>query len=106
MPLPQVTETPQLGVIGGGLDRVGPASVPPPPPPDVQQIIVQRFLTAILSAFSERVVFMLHMLFTAGGLVLAWFLWSRVLPSPTVPQLIGLGMYSVFFLALEYVRRR
>ena len=102
MPLPQVTDGPPLGVVGG----IGHAPPQAQPAPDVQQIIIQRFLTMILAAFSERTVFVLHMLFTAGGLVLAWFLWSRVLPSPTVPQLIGLGMYSVFFLALEYVRRR
>lgn len=59
-----------------------------------------------LKALSQRAIVALSTLFTAGGLFSAWWLWSSVLPSPSVLQLTGIGMYAVFLLALEWVRRR
>jgi hypothetical protein len=54
----------------------------------------QRTLVAISNTFS---------LILAGS---AFMLWWRALPAPSVLQLVGLGMYSAFILALDFVRRR
>lgn len=65
-----------------------------------------QMLLMAIGQLSKRFVIALSNLFTAAGLFSAWWLWSSVLPSPTVLQLIGVGMYALFLLALEFVRRR
>ena len=59
-----------------------------------------------LKALSQKTIVALSTLFTAAALASAWYLWYSVLPNPTTPQLVGLGGYAAFILALEYVRRR
>ena len=59
-----------------------------------------------LRALSQRALVALSTLFTAAGLLSAFWLWSTVLPSPTDRQLIGVSLYGIFLLALEIVRRR
>ena len=76
-----------------------------PSQPKGQKLAIDGLMLA-LTALNKRFVVALSNLFTAGGLIGAWLLWDSVLPSPSIPQLVGLGEYAVFFLALEYVRRR
>jgi CHASE2 domain-containing sensor protein len=95
-----------------GFTVIGETDVPDPPapaaPPDhtawtkanaemlllALKALSQRTLTAITNAMT---------LLLVGS---AWMLWWRVLPEPSVPQLVGLGGYAVFVLLIDVVRRR
>ncbi len=59
-----------------------------------------------LKALSQRALVAASAIFTGAGLFSAWWLWQSVLPAPTVYQLVGVTLYAVFFLALEFIRRR
>jgi len=59
-----------------------------------------------LKALSQRALVAASALFTGAGLFSAWWLWESILPQPTVFQLVGVTIYAVFFLALEFIRRR
>lgn len=63
-------------------------------------------ITLGLKTLSQKTLVALSTCFTGAGLLGAWLLWDSVLPNPTTFQLIGLGEYAAFFLALEFVRRR
>jgi hypothetical protein len=63
-------------------------------------------ITLGLKVLHQKTIIALSTCFTGAGLLGGWLLWNSVLPSPTMPQLVGLGEYAVFFLALEFVRRR
>lgn len=77
--------------------------------PAINAVSIQM-LTMALKALSARAVAALSYLwremFTAAGLYSAWYLWQAAGTNPSVSQLIGLGMYGMFILALELVRRR
>lgn len=98
-----------------GFEAIAEQDIPtiPPKPADKPQSnvaqdahIATQMLLLALKALSERAIVALSALFTAGGLASAWWLWSTILPNPSVLQLVGIGMYAVFLLALEFVRRR
>jgi len=80
-----------------------------PAQPFLNAVSVQM-LTMALKSLSARSIAALSYLwrevFTAAGLYSAWYLWQAAGTNPSVSQLIGLGMYGVFLLALELVRRR
>lgn len=59
-----------------------------------------------LKTLSQRALVAASAVFTGAGLFSAWYLWQSVLPAPTVYQLLGVTLYAVFFLALEFIRRR
>lgn len=59
-----------------------------------------------LGALSKRAVVAVSSLFTAAALLSVWWLFALCLPAPTVLQLVGLTIYGVFVLLLEFVRRR
>ena len=82
---------------------------PPSPPTAAQQADTQRALQVLmlsLKVVGQRFVTALSNLFTAGALLSAWLLWSRILPNPTINQLIGGTLYCGFILAVEFVRRK
>jgi len=94
-----------------GFNVVEQAEVPPPPPAaDVQPpaafMFQARAIAMGLQVLSQKALVGLSALFTAALVASAWLLWWSVLPSPTTPQLVGLGGYAVFVLLVEIVRRR
>jgi hypothetical protein len=62
------------------------------------QVVSQRFVTAIALAW--------HTSFTAALALSVWRLWSVVLVSPDAPKLAGATLYSLFALAVEFLRRK
>lgn len=89
------------------IPSISPQTTPPPQTNVALEAgAATQMLLLALKALSQRAVIALSALFTAGGLFSAWWLWASVLPNPSVLQLIGVGMYALFLLALEWVRRR
>lgn len=68
--------------------------------------VPQRIIIFALSTLAKRTLVALSNLFSLLLAASAFVLWWTVLPAPSVLQLVGLGMYSVFVLALDFVRRR
>ena len=64
-----------------------------------------KLLMLSLRVVSQRFITSLSHLFTALALASAWYLWLKILPSPTVTQLVGVGLYAVFLLSIEFIRR-
>jgi len=65
-----------------------------------------NLLAISLRALSQRATVAVASLFTLLLAASAFWLWMMILPNPTVLQLVGLGMYAIFALALEFVKRR
>jgi hypothetical protein len=63
-------------------------------------------LTLGLQALSQRTVVALSRLFVLFATASAFALWWRVLPEPSVLQLIGLSIYAIFVLAASFIARR
>ena len=61
------------------------------------QAISARFVTAMALAW--------HTAFTAALVASAWWLWSIVLSAPDTYKLVGASIYSLFCLAVEWLRR-
>ena len=59
-----------------------------------------------LSALSQRFVVALSKLFVLLATASAFALWWRVMPEPTVLQLIGLSLYAIFALAASVIARK
>ena len=59
-----------------------------------------------LGALSKRTVIALQSAFVLLATASAFMLWWSVLPSPTVLQLTGLGMYALFVLAASVIVRK
>lgn len=74
--------------------------------PSAQVAQATNILLLSLAVVSKRFVTALSHLFTAAALLSAWFLWSRILPNPSINQIAGASLYSIFVLAVDYVRRR
>ena len=65
-----------------------------------------QILMLALRTVSQRAVVAIFNAFTAVAVGSAWVLWYSVLPNPNVYQLVGCGLYAVFLLAVEIIRRR
>lgn len=76
-----------------------------PPADPLHQIGIQTLMLG-LSALSKRALDALSRLFTLLTVACAFILWWAVMPNPTVLQLIGLGMFGVFVLAVNVIVRR
>ena len=76
-----------------------------PPPDKLNQIGIEALMLG-LSALSQRMVVGLSKLFTLITVASAFALWWAVMPNPTVLQLIGLGMFGLFVLAVNVIVRR
>jgi hypothetical protein len=59
-----------------------------------------------LGALSKRAIVALQSLFVLLATASAFTLWWSVLPSPSVLQLTGLGMYAMFVLAASVIVRK
>ena len=75
------------------------------PADKVSQQSAQMFALA-LQALSQRAIAALGNLFTAATVLSAFWLWNSAPADPTVHQLIGLGLYGAFILALHMIRGR
>lgn len=78
-------------------------------PPTVERkpsIPERQMLDLLIKGFGQRALTLLSTLFTLLIAGSVFWAWMTVLPSPSTPQLIGVGGYAVFVLALEFVRRR
>lgn len=64
-----------------------------------------QLLLLSLRAVSQRAVTAVSHLFTGAMVGSALLLWWTVLPQPTALQLVGLGMWGAFVLAVEFIRR-
>lgn len=64
-----------------------------------------QMLVLALKALSQRALVALSACFTLLTVGSAFALWWRVLPDPSVLQLVGLGIYALFLLAIHFVRR-
>lgn len=64
------------------------------------------FLLLSLKALSQRAMTAVTNLMTITLVASSWFLWRSVLENPSVTQLIGVGMYALFVLLIDIVRRR
>ena len=71
----------------------------------LQTAATQTMMLA-LKTIAQKLIIAISNLFSAAALGLAWLLWRQTLPDPSSNQLIGLGVFAVFILALEYIRRR
>ena len=65
-----------------------------------------QLLLLSLRAVSQRAVTAVSHLFTLLVVAGTGALWWHVLPDPSVLQLVGLGGWAVFVLAIEWIRRR
>ena len=68
--------------------------------------IAAQALVMILTGLSQKALIAISNLFTMVALFSAWWLWHGVLVSPTLLQLVGIGLYATFILILEVVRRK
>jgi hypothetical protein len=74
--------------------------------PAKESALTAQALTIIFAQLSKKALIAISSLFTAAALFSAWWLWADVLPNPTNHQLVGVGMYALFILAIEFIRRR
>jgi len=65
-----------------------------------------RLLLLALRALSQRTLVAVSNLFTLAAMGSVCWVWSSVLPVPDTYKLTGAGCYSLFVLALEFIRRR
>ena len=65
-----------------------------------------KLLLTALTALGQRFVVALSRLFSIITIGSAFWLWLICLPSPTIPQLVGLGLYAMFILAMHVVVKR
>ena len=68
--------------------------------------LATQMLTIALGALSQRAVVALASLFMLVLAASVFVLFYTVLPQPTVLQLVGLGMYALFILALHIIKYR
>ena len=56
-----------------------------------------------LKALSQRTIVALANLFVLLTAISAWWLWYATMPAPSVLQLVGLSLYGVLILALNWL---
>ena len=93
-------------------DTFDPNALAQPPAPPSQsapeEIPGASILFTALKALSQRTLIAISNLFVLAAAGSAFWLWLVTLPSPTVYQLVGLGLYGLLMLALVHLvlRRR
>lgn len=98
-PPPEYSRAPQA--------PVGPPQAPPAPRPRAEAATTSVLLMA-LKAVSQRTLIAVSQLFTLATAGSAFWLWFVTLPAPSILQLVGLGLYGLLILALNWLvlRRR
>jgi len=76
-----------------------------PVPPEPKSNFAADALVLALKALSQRAIVALANLFMLLTVGSAFWLWMSI-PDPTVLQLISLGMYALFVLAVNFIARR
>lgn len=67
---------------------------------------LSSLLLLSLKALSQRALVALASLFTLVAVASTWWLFEEALPvNPSVNQLVGLGLYGLFVLAIHWVKR-
>lgn len=74
-----------------------------PPPADPVHNVATSILFTSLRALSQRAVIALANLFVLLTAVSAFWLWYATMPAPSVLQLVGLSLYGVLILALNWL---
>jgi hypothetical protein len=73
------------------------------PPESALQAAATSILFTSLKALSQRTIVALSNLFVLAAAASAFWLWYVTLPNPSVPQLVGLGLYGLLMLALVHL---
>jgi hypothetical protein len=71
-----------------------------------QQKATQQALLFALGQLSKRAVAGISAVFSLVVLASVWALYSQILEEPSQLKLISVGLYSVFVLVLEFIRRK
>ena len=90
----------------GGPEPEAPPAAPPSPPPRPNQRAEQAatgILMLALKALSQRAIVAIGNLFVLLTAASAWWLWMTTLPQPSIQQLVGLALYGLLILALNYL---
>lgn len=82
---------------------VAPVPVPTGEPRGYEPLISLLLLT--LQAIGARSINFVSHLIPVIGLTMGFVLWYSVLPDPSVHQLIGLGIYGSFVLAMIAIKK-
>jgi len=80
-----------------------------PPTDTVAQALTNAGLAMMvtgLKALSQRALVALSACFTLLSVASAFWLWLTILPEPNPSKLVGLALYGVFLLGIEWIRRR
>lgn len=95
-----------------GFQMVAEEALPPGEPgqpqqsePDPATRAAMRFWLLSMQNISARAITGVSHLFTAAVVLSAWALFMWTLPTPSTLQLVGLGLYGLFCLAVEWIRR-
>lgn len=75
------------------------------PQPDAATRAAMRFWLLSMQNISNRAITGISHLFTAAVIGSGWALWMWTMPNPNTLQLVGLGLYAGFCLAVEWIRR-
>jgi len=59
-----------------------------------------------LKTLSQRTLVAFSACFTLLSVASAFWLWLTILPEPNPSKLVGLALYGVFLLGIEWIRRR
>lgn len=84
-------------------DPLAPAPERPAPVPNEEPTLATSILLTALRALSQRALIALSNLFVLAAAASAFWLWLVTLPSPSVYQLVGLGLYGLLMLALTHL---
>lgn len=68
--------------------------------------VAAQMMALALKALSQKALVALASLFTLAVVASVFTLYWSVLPNPSVLQLVGLGAYSAFVLAVLFIRRK
>jgi hypothetical protein len=89
-------------------DAQGPAEPVAQVAQPADESVATSILFTALKALSQRTLIALSNLFVLAAAGSAFWLWLVTLPSPSIQQLVGLGLYGLLMLALVHLvlRRR
>ena len=77
----------------------------PPAPSQQEQAVATKMIYMALAALGQRFVVALASCFTALTVAAAFTLWLLI-PDPNTKQLISMGMFAFFVLAINIIVRR
>lgn len=98
----------QFEALDGDVVELPSAQQQPKPPardPEQHRAAVAA-VKLLIATLSQKTLAALSSLVTGAALFSAWWLWTSILTEPTVNQLVGVSLYALFLLAIEYIRRR